>query len=39
MDMDTNSTVENLREASGGQLSDDQLDLVAGGIGNVIANS
>jgi hypothetical protein len=37
--MDTNSTVENLREASAEQLSDDQLDLVSGGIGNVIANS
>jgi len=36
--MDTNSTIANLREASAEQLSDDQLDLVSGGIGNVIAS-
>jgi type VI protein secretion system component Hcp len=30
--MDTNGTSENLREASAEQLSDDQMDLVAGGI-------
>jgi hypothetical protein len=35
--METNSTIKNLREAE--QLSEDQLDLVSGGIGNVIAST
>jgi hypothetical protein len=37
--MDTNSTIEILSEAPGAQLSDDQLDLVVGGVGNVIAST
>jgi hypothetical protein len=31
--------IENLREISADRLSGDQLDLVSGGIGNVIASS
>jgi hypothetical protein len=38
-DMDTNSTIEILREASAKHLSDDQLDLILGGVGNVIAST
>ena len=37
--MDTNSAIEILHEASAEHLSDDQLDLILGGVGNVIAST
>jgi len=37
--MDTNSAIEILHEASPEHLSDDQLDLILGGVGNVIAST
>jgi len=37
--MDTNSAIQILHEASAEQLPDNQLDLVCGGVGNVIAST